>query len=132
MDGERSPGKTDLRIGYVRRDADVHCAHDGAEVDGVRFERFQPVDAALRPAHAQHGRIELAVNLPLAFLQRPDAIADLAQQMPEHPVFEGIVVELTSADVVGNLPLACEIASQLRFHNIGVSIDDLGGVVSAI
>jgi EAL domain-containing protein (putative c-di-GMP-specific phosphodiesterase class I)/CheY-like chemotaxis protein len=74
----------------------------------------------------QQPGIELAVNLPLAFLQDPASIASLCRQMPNHPAFDGLIVEIDAADVFRNLDLAKTVAGQLRFSNIAISIDDLG------
>ena len=46
--------------------------------------------------------------------------------MPDHPAFEGLIVEIDGADVVANLELVKAVAKRLRFHNIAISIDDRG------
>ena len=74
----------------------------------------------------QHRNIELAINLPITFFQDPKSVASLRRQMPDHPAFEGLIVEIDAADVVCNLDLAKAAARQLRFSNIAISIDDLG------
>jgi hypothetical protein len=53
-------------------------------------------------------------------------VASLCRQMPDHPAFEGLIIEIDAADVVRNLDLAKAVARQLRFSNIAISIDDLG------
>ena len=75
---------------------------------------------------SQHGPIELAINMPIAFLQDPGVVENLCLQMPDHPAFEGMIIEINGADVVRNLEQVKDIARQLRFHNIAISIDDLG------
>jgi CheY-like chemotaxis protein len=75
---------------------------------------------------SQHGPIELAINLPIAFLQDPEAVKILCLQIPDHPNFEGMIIEINGTDVVRNLELLKEVAGQLRFHKIAISIDDLG------
>jgi EAL domain-containing protein (putative c-di-GMP-specific phosphodiesterase class I) len=37
-----------------------------------------------------------------------------------------MLIELKSSEVIGNVDLAVDIAKQIRFHNIAISIDDLG------
>jgi EAL domain-containing protein (putative c-di-GMP-specific phosphodiesterase class I)/CheY-like chemotaxis protein len=74
----------------------------------------------------QHGHVEIAINLPVAYFEHPKAIERLSRNMPGHPAFEGMIVEMKSADLIHNLPLAKNVAEKLRFHNIGVAIDDLG------
>ena len=72
------------------------------------------------------GHVEIAVNLPITFFQHPGAIDTLARQMPNHPAFEGLIVEINASDLIHHLPLAKSVARQLRLHNIGVSLDDVG------
>src|SRR5262245_6722921 len=75
---------------------------------------------------AQRGPIELSVNLPIAFLQDPEAVVQLCQQMPDHAAFGGLIVEINGIEAVRNLEFVKQLARQLRFHNIAISIDDLG------
>ncbi len=74
----------------------------------------------------EYGHVELAINLPVTFFEHPTAIENLASQMPDHPAFEGLIVELNGGDLIRHLPLAQQAARQLRMHNIGVAVDDLG------
>jgi EAL domain-containing protein (putative c-di-GMP-specific phosphodiesterase class I) len=74
---------------------------------------------------AEHQNIEIAVNLPFSFFRHPESIAKLCRQMPDHPAFEGLIVEIDAADVIRDPDLAKTVARQLRFSNIAVSIDDL-------
>jgi EAL domain-containing protein (putative c-di-GMP-specific phosphodiesterase class I) len=73
-----------------------------------------------------HGNVELAINLPLTFFERGDAIDTLAHQLPRHPAFEGLIVEFEAADLVRNPALALRTARQLQLHNVAVAVDDLG------
>lgn len=73
-----------------------------------------------------HGPVDISINLPVAYLKNPQAVRDLCGQMPSHPAFGGLLVELASADVLQNLELVADVARRCRFHNIAVSIDDLG------
>jgi EAL domain-containing protein (putative c-di-GMP-specific phosphodiesterase class I)/CheY-like chemotaxis protein len=74
----------------------------------------------------QHRNIEISVNLPINFFQDPESVATLFRQMPGHPAFEGLIIEIDAADVIRNLDLAKATARQLRFSNIAISLDDLG------
>jgi EAL domain-containing protein (putative c-di-GMP-specific phosphodiesterase class I) len=74
----------------------------------------------------RHGHIEIAINLPIEFLQDPESLRTLCLHMPNHPAFEGLIVEINGTEVVRNLMLLKDIARQLRFCNISLSIDDLG------
>jgi len=75
---------------------------------------------------SEYGHVEIAINLPVAFFKDPDAIGKLAQQMPNHPAFEGLIVEINGSELVRNPALAKKAARQLRILNIAVAIDDIG------
>jgi EAL domain-containing protein (putative c-di-GMP-specific phosphodiesterase class I)/CheY-like chemotaxis protein len=72
------------------------------------------------------GPLDLALNLPLTFFERPDAIAALTRLLPRHPAFEGLIVEFEASDIVRAPANAAAVARQLQLHNIAVAIDDLG------
>ena len=74
----------------------------------------------------QRRNIELAINLPITFFQDPKSVTNLRRQMPDHPAFEGLIIEIGAPDVISNLDLAKAAARQLRFSNIAISLDDLG------
>jgi EAL domain-containing protein (putative c-di-GMP-specific phosphodiesterase class I) len=70
--------------------------------------------------------VDLAINLPLAFLKDPACLGELARRLPRHPAFHGLIVEINGTEVARELDAVMAIARQARFHNIGISIDDLG------
>jgi len=74
----------------------------------------------------QSGPVELAINLPIAFLKDPEAIKNLCGRMPDHSAFEGLIIEINGTEVIRNLDLISAVARELRFHNIAISIDDVG------
>jgi EAL domain-containing protein (putative c-di-GMP-specific phosphodiesterase class I) len=87
------------------------------------------IDRAIQDWHdfsTQRRPIEIAINIPMAFFQEPEAIPDLCGRLPNHPAFEGMLIEINGVEIIRSLPLAKSVARQLRFHNIGISIDDLG------
>ena len=75
---------------------------------------------------AESGPIEIAINLPMAVLQDQDSIREFCIKMPNHPAFEGLIVEINGLEIIRNLEQAKAAARLLRFHNIGISIDDIG------
>jgi EAL domain-containing protein (putative c-di-GMP-specific phosphodiesterase class I) len=75
---------------------------------------------------SQHGGIEVAINLPVAFLHDSEAVKSLCRQLPVHPAFEGLIVEINGTEIIRGLEKVTDLARQLRFHNIGIAIDDLG------
>jgi EAL domain-containing protein (putative c-di-GMP-specific phosphodiesterase class I) len=75
---------------------------------------------------ARHGHVEIAIKLPIAFFRHPDAADTLCRQMPDHPEFEGLIVEISAAEIIRNLDLARTVARRLRHRNIAISIAELG------
>jgi EAL domain-containing protein (putative c-di-GMP-specific phosphodiesterase class I) len=75
---------------------------------------------------AQHGHIEIGVNLPITLFRDPELIEHLYRRIPDHPAFEGLIVQVNAADVVRNLGLVKKVARLLRYRTIAVSIGDLG------
>jgi EAL domain-containing protein (putative c-di-GMP-specific phosphodiesterase class I)/CheY-like chemotaxis protein len=74
---------------------------------------------------SQKVNVQIAINLPIAFLRDSGSVDDLCRQMPVHPAFDGLIVEINGTEVIRNLDLAKDVARQLRFHNIAIAIDDL-------
>ena len=48
----------------------------------------------------QQGPVDLSINLPVSFLRDRDAVRDLCLEMPEHPAFGGLIIEIDSAEVI--------------------------------
>jgi EAL domain-containing protein (putative c-di-GMP-specific phosphodiesterase class I) len=70
--------------------------------------------------------VELAINLPLAYLKDPASLGELVGRLPRHPAFGGLIIEVNGTELARELDAVMAIARQARFHNIGISIDDLG------
>jgi EAL domain-containing protein (putative c-di-GMP-specific phosphodiesterase class I) len=98
--------------------------------DGDLVASAMPVIAqAIEDWHyfaARQGHIEIAINLPIALFRHPDAADTLCRQMPDHPDFEGLIIEIGAAEVIRNLDLARTVARRLRHRNIAISIAELG------
>jgi EAL domain-containing protein (putative c-di-GMP-specific phosphodiesterase class I)/CheY-like chemotaxis protein len=77
-------------------------------------------------ALAQHGPIEIAINLPVSVLHEPESVVDLCQRMPRHRGFEGMIIEINGTEVIRSLELVKRAAKLLRMHHIAISVDDLG------
>jgi EAL domain-containing protein (putative c-di-GMP-specific phosphodiesterase class I)/CheY-like chemotaxis protein len=87
------------------------------------------IERGIRDWHdfvGHHGPIEIGINLPIAFFHQPDAIRRLCGKMPNHPASQRLMIEINATEVIRSLPLAHVIATQVRFHNIGISIRNLG------
>jgi EAL domain-containing protein (putative c-di-GMP-specific phosphodiesterase class I)/CheY-like chemotaxis protein len=74
----------------------------------------------------QQSATDISINLPVSFLKNRQAVRDLCQRTPSHPAFGGLLVEVSSSEVIDNLGLLIDFAKEVRLHNIAVSIDDLG------
>ena len=74
----------------------------------------------------QYGPVELAINLPVSFFEGWQAASRLISRMPDHPAFQGVIVEINGVDVIQNGAAAVKVADKLRFHNIAVALDDVG------
>ncbi len=74
----------------------------------------------------QQSTTDISINLPVSFLKSGEALRKLCRHMPAHPAFGGLLVEIKSAAVIEHLDLVTGFAREARFHNIAVSIDDVG------
>jgi EAL domain-containing protein (putative c-di-GMP-specific phosphodiesterase class I) len=70
--------------------------------------------------------VEIAINLPMSVVQDQTSIFEFCRKMPSHPAFEGLTVEINGNEIIRSLDQAKCAARLLRFHNIAISIDDLG------
>jgi EAL domain-containing protein (putative c-di-GMP-specific phosphodiesterase class I) len=75
---------------------------------------------------AAHGHVEIAINLPVAVFRDLAALDDLCRRMPDHPAFEGLMIELDAAEAARDLDLVKDISRRLRHHNIAIAIDGVG------
>ena len=75
---------------------------------------------------AAHKHLDISINLPVSFLRVPESIAYLHEKLPNHPAFDGLIVEVDAADIIPNLSLVRGLAKQLRVHRVAISVDDLG------
>lgn len=87
------------------------------------------VERALADWHhllERQSAIDLSINLPASYLMEPQAVRELCRRMPTHPAFHGLTIEVDSDEVIGELEPLTEVAREIRFHNIGLSIDNVG------
>ncbi|MDA9497727.1 diguanylate phosphodiesterase [Bradyrhizobium sp. CCBAU 11357] len=70
--------------------------------------------------------VDLSINLPAPYLKEPQAVRDLCRRMPMHPAFGGLTIEIASVEAIHHLDFLAEIAREMSFHNIGLSIGNLG------
>src|SRR3984893_3145601 len=74
----------------------------------------------------QQSPTDISINLPASFLKDRNAVRDLCRRMPAHPAFGGLLIEINGAEAMRNLDLLIDVTKEVRFHNIAVSIDDVG------
>lgn len=74
----------------------------------------------------------LAINVPASVLQRPAFVTNVRENLPVHPKFPGLIVEITEDEAISDPELAREIAVQLKLYNVHVSIDDFGSGYSSL
>jgi EAL domain-containing protein (putative c-di-GMP-specific phosphodiesterase class I)/CheY-like chemotaxis protein len=74
----------------------------------------------------QQSPTDIAINLPVSFLKNRQAVRDLCRRTPAHPAFGGLLVEVNCAEVIDNLDLLIDVTKEVRFHNVAVSIGNLG------
>jgi EAL domain-containing protein (putative c-di-GMP-specific phosphodiesterase class I)/CheY-like chemotaxis protein len=101
------------------------------EDDDPHFLRLSEfvIDRAIEDWHyllEQQSPIDISINLPVSFLRDRHAVRYLCRRMPAHPAFGGLLIEINSAEVIGNLDLLIDVAREVRLHNIAISIDGLG------
>jgi len=74
----------------------------------------------------KRGPVEISINLPLDFLKDRPAVLDLCRKLPSHPAFGGLLIEINSGEIIRNSDLVIDIAQQLRFRNLAISVDNVG------
>jgi EAL domain-containing protein (putative c-di-GMP-specific phosphodiesterase class I)/CheY-like chemotaxis protein len=87
------------------------------------------IERALQDWHyllERQSQVDLSVNLPASYLKDPQAVRDLCRRVPSHPAFGGLTIEIDSEEAIRDLDLLVEVAREMRLHNIGLSIDNLG------
>jgi EAL domain-containing protein (putative c-di-GMP-specific phosphodiesterase class I)/CheY-like chemotaxis protein len=72
------------------------------------------------------GPVDLSINLPASFLMDEAAVSTLCSRMPSHPAFGGLVVELKCSEVIAHRHRIVDIARRIRFHNVAVSVENVG------
>jgi EAL domain-containing protein (putative c-di-GMP-specific phosphodiesterase class I) len=101
------------------------------EDGGPRFQALSKfiVDQAVADWHnllAEGRRVDISINLPISFLRDPACLEYLHRRLPDHPAFDGIIIEVNGTEVTRSLPLVADLANQMRFRKLAISIDDLG------
>jgi len=76
--------------------------------------------------------LKLAVNIPATtFVELPIARI-IREARPSDERWPGLILEITEDQVVNDLPIANEVANELRAQNCSLAIDDFGSGYSSI
>ncbi len=70
--------------------------------------------------------MRLAVNVPVACLMRPEIPVLVREHRPKDANWPGLILEVTEDQVLRDIALAHEMATQLRIYGISLAIDDFG------
>lgn len=76
---------------------------------------------------ADHGfALKMALNVPVSALVNLPVSTLVRENRPKSDRWPGLVLEVTEDQVVRDIPLAHEIATQLKIYDIDLAIDDFG------
>jgi EAL domain-containing protein (putative c-di-GMP-specific phosphodiesterase class I)/CheY-like chemotaxis protein len=70
--------------------------------------------------------IQLCVNAPASALLNHPIAQIVRRNRPSSPDWPGLILELTEDQIINSIPLAQEIATQLKIYNVELSLDDFG------
>ena len=76
--------------------------------------------------------LDLSINLPISFLDDPAAFEFLCRQLPDHPAFEGLILEVDGSEISRDLSAARDFAKQARLRKVAISVDRLGDEWTAL
>ena len=66
--------------------------------------------------------LDLAINLPIPFLDDPAAFDYLCRQLPDHPAFEGLILEVDGSEITRDVSAARHFAEQARLRKLAISV----------
>src|ERR1700680_3162223 len=82
---------------------------------------------------AAHGMsLKLSVNVPVSALVKLPIPTILREERPRAPNWPGLIMEVTEDEIIGDLPLANEVAAALQALNCTLAIDDFGAGYSSL
>jgi EAL domain-containing protein (putative c-di-GMP-specific phosphodiesterase class I) len=84
--------------------------------------KFRNVGTSMRPA----------VNVPVDVLLKFPLAALVRENRPKDGAWKGLIVEVTEDQIVRDVALAQEIATQLKIYDIALAIDDFGAGYSSL
>ena len=70
--------------------------------------------------------MRMALNVPVSALVKLPISSLVREHRPKSGAWPGLILEVTEDQVVRDIPLAHEIATQLKIYHIALAIDDFG------
>jgi EAL domain-containing protein (putative c-di-GMP-specific phosphodiesterase class I) len=81
---------------------------------------------------AEQRPLDLSINLPISFLDDPAAFEYLCRQLPDHPAFAGLILEVDGSEISRDPSVARDFAKQARLRKVAISVDRLGDEWTAL
>jgi EAL domain-containing protein (putative c-di-GMP-specific phosphodiesterase class I) len=76
--------------------------------------------------------IQPAVNVPVDILLTYPLAALVRENRPKDDAWQGLILEVTEEQIVGDIERAQEVATQLKIYDIELAIDDFGAGYSSL
>ncbi len=71
---------------------------------------------------AEQQPLDLSINLPISFLDDPTYFEYLCHQLPDHPAFAGLILEIDGSEITRDLAAAREFAKRARLRKLAISM----------
>jgi EAL domain-containing protein (putative c-di-GMP-specific phosphodiesterase class I) len=113
LPGSFLPGCDDESIAMLTEHALLATLHNWSTFDAAGFN------------------LHLAINLPVSMLLKLPIPQMVHENRPKADHWPGVILEVTEDQVVRDIALAREIATQLRISDITIAIDDFGAGYSS-
>jgi len=76
--------------------------------------------------------IRLYIKLPLSVVTTTTFLSLVRETLSPHPQFPGLVIEVNDWRLFNDLKIIREVSAQLKLYGVGLAVDDIGAVYSAI
>lgn len=81
---------------------------------------------------AENRPINISIGLPMPVLEDPQFLEYVFGKLPQGALRGGFLIEINCADAAGDFSLVRRAATQLAFHNVGITVADLGAEGAAL
>ena len=88
----------------------MSTAHDWCSCELSQFVVHRAL-ADWRYFVSEQRRLDLSIILPISFLEDPASIDYLRRQLPDHPAFNGLIIEIDGGDITRDLSVARKFAN---------------------